>query len=285
MKKKILLLLASSLFLAGCSQGDAPSSSVNESSSEIPPVSSVEGSISEASSFEASSIASSVVGSSSEEGTDETSSASESSSEDLSSSEEGSVSESDSSSEEGSVSESDSASEEDSASSSSSEPSAAGWAGLEGSETYTKLSDFLSENGITDISDFPYMDVSQGTEWSYDYNSTHTMFGLVALTGGNRNNNAILINAYKEKLSGVGYTNPTEDELDSFINDNYDVFYNPKIPENIFVMGNTGLVLELLDIGSTEFDGWSTFAPVLPDGTASNQFTEGIMISILVLVF
>ena len=106
MKKKILLLLASSLFLAGCSQGDAPSSSVNESSSEIPPVSSVEGSISEASSFEASSIASSVVGSSSEEGTDEASSASESSSEDLSSSEEGSVSESDSSSEEGSVSES-----------------------------------------------------------------------------------------------------------------------------------------------------------------------------------
>ena len=94
MKKKILLLLASSLFLAGCSQGDAPSSSVNESSSEIPPVSSVEGSISEASSFEASSIASSIVGSSSEEGTDETSSASESSSEDLSSSEEGSVSES-----------------------------------------------------------------------------------------------------------------------------------------------------------------------------------------------
>ena len=267
MKKKILLLLASSLFLAGCSQGDAPSSSVDESSSEIPPVSSVEGSISEASSFETSSIASSVVGSSSEEGTDEASSASESSSEDLSSSEEGSVSESDSSSEEGSVSESgssseegsvsesDSASEENSASSSSSEPSAAGWAGLEGSETYTKLSDFLSENGITDISDFPYMDVSQGTEWSYDYNSTNTMFGLVALTGGNRNNNAILINAYKEKLSGVGYTNPTEDELNNFINDNYDVFYNPKIPENIFIMGNTGLVLEVLDIGSTEFDG------------------------------
>ena len=273
MKKKILLLLASSLFLAGCSQGDAPSSSVNESSSEIPPVSSVEGSISEASSFEASSIASSVVGSSSEEGTDEASSASESSSEDLSSSEEGSVSES------------DSASEENSASSSSSEPSAAGWAGLEGSETYTKLSDFLSENGITDISDFPYMDVSQGTEWSYDYNSTHTMFGLVALTGGNRNNNAILINAYKEKLSGVGYTNPTEDELDSFINDNYDVFYNPDVLENIFVMGDTGLALEVLDIGSTEFDGWSTFAPVVPDGTAANEFTEGIMISIQVLEY
>ena len=198
MKKKILLLLASSLFLAGCSQGDAPSSSVNESSSE---------------------------------------------------------------------------------------PSAAGWAGLEGSETYTKLSDFLSENGITDISDFPYMDVSQGTEWSYDYNSTHTMFGLVALTGGNRNNNAILINAYKEKLSGVGYTNPTEDELDSFINDNYDVFYNPKILENIFVMGDTGLALEVLDIGSTEFDDYYDPAPVVPDGTASNQFTEGIMISIQVLVF
>ena len=198
MKKKILLLLASSLFLAGCSQGDAPSSSVNESSSE---------------------------------------------------------------------------------------PSAAGWAGLEGSETYTKLSDFLSENGITDISDFPYMDVSQGTEWSYDYNSTHTMFGLVALTGGNRNNNAILINAYKEKLSGVGYTNPTEDELNSFIYDNYDVFYNPDVLENIFAMGDTGLALEVLDIGSTEFDDYYDPAPVVPDGTASNQFTEGIMISIQVLEY
>ena len=198
MKKKILLLLASSLFLAGCSQGDAPSSSVNESSSE---------------------------------------------------------------------------------------PSAAGWAGLEGSETYTKLSDFLSENGITDISDFPYMDVSQGTEWSYDYNSTHTMFGLVALTGGNRNNNAILINAYKEKLSGVGYTNPTEDELNSFIYDNYDVFYNPDVLENIFAMGDTGLALEVLDIGSTEFVDWSTPAPVVPDGTAANEFTEGIMISIQVLEY
>lgn len=275
MKKKILLLLTSSLFLAGCSQGRWPSSSVDESSSEIPPVSSVEGSISEVSS----------IGSSSEEGTDEVSSAFESSSEDLSSSEGGSVSESGSSSGGGSVSESDSASEENSASSSSSKPSGAGWAALEGSETYTKLSDFLSENGIKDISNFPYMDVSQGTEWSYDYNSTHTMFGLVALTGGNRNNNAILINAWKEKLSGVGYTNPTQEELNSFIHENYDVFYNPDVLENIFVMGDTGLALEVLDIGSTEFDDLWTPAPVVPDGTASNKFTEGIMISIQVLEY
>lgn len=280
MRKKILLLLTSSLFLVGCSQGRWPSLSVDESSSEIPPVSSVEGSIPEASSSEVSSI-----GSSSEEGTDEVSSAFESSSEDLSSSEGGSVSESGSSSGGGSVSESDSASEENSASSSSSEPGGAGWAALEGSKTYTKLSDFLSENGIKDILNFPYMDVSQGTEWSYDYNSTHTMFGLVALTGGNRNNNAILINAYKEKLSGVGYTNPTQEELNSFIHENYDVFYNPDVLENIFVMGDTGLALEVLDIGSTEFDDLWTPAPVVPDGTASNKFTEGIMISIQVLVY
>lgn len=111
------------------------------------------------------------------------------------------------------------------------------------------------------------------------------MFGLVALTGGNRNNNAILINAYKEKLSGVGYTNPTQDELNRFIHENLDVFYNPDVLENIFVMGDTGLALEVLDIGSTEFDDLLTPAPVVPDGTASNKFTEGIMISIEVLVY
>lgn len=259
MKKKILLLLASATLLAGCSGPDAPAESSNASSIDDP-----------SSLF----VSSENLPSSSN---------SEAPSLEPSSEDQPSVSEDVPSSE--TVSEDVSGSEASSEPDSSSEPApAAGWASIQNERLYSMLDKLLTDYDAGGLASFPFMDVPEGTEWSYDEGSTASMVGAVALTGGNRNNNALIISQYKDKLREVGFANPTEDELSEYISDYYDIVYNSKAIDNIFVLGESGLMMELLDIGSTDFDEY--FKPVVPDGVdagESGYFTEGIMIAVQVI--
>ncbi len=125
-----------------------------------------------------------------------------------------------------------------------------GWESI-GGEVYSKFEAIMERAGGTDA--LPFMEIPDGDGWSYDYASTASYFGLVAETGKDRNKNAMLIATYKQKLLDAGLKNPTQKELRKYESEYYDTFFNSEVPENFFLIGDSGLILEIADIVSTEF--------------------------------
>lgn len=150
-----------------------------------------------------------------------------------------------------------------------------GWKSI-GEEIYPKLEAIMERAGGPDA--LPFMDIPAEDGWSYDYASTGSYFGLVAETGKNRNKNAMLIATYKEKLASAGLQNPTQKELKKYESQYYDTFFNSDVPENFFLIGDSGLILEVADIVSTEFPEYYA-----PKDQSGNDYTEGIILSIQVI--